>query len=91
MHIFITVPTQKDIGKFKASSASVLRVQNLTGGNFWGCQTRSGIANSAGEIFNRNFMSGYDTSYSDASNRIIEGLKNDLELQQLFQVKVFTK
>ncbi len=49
---FVTVPTSR--GPFKTNSLSVLRVNNISGGNYWGKPSEKGIANSLTEIFNRN-------------------------------------
>ena len=47
---FITVPTNKLTG-YKPTSTCVGRVKNLSGGNYWGLPSASGIANSIKEIF----------------------------------------
>ena len=48
---FVTVPTQKKAQK--TTDMAVKRVRNLSGGNYWGMQTQSGVALSASEIFSR--------------------------------------
>jgi len=49
---FVTVPTNnKD--KIKRTSISVLRVKNLTGGNYWGHPSSEDIASSIKELPNR--------------------------------------
>jgi hypothetical protein len=57
-YAFMTVPTntEKD-GKdnFKKESTPVVRVQGLTGGNYWGNPTRAGVAESVSEYFGHNF------------------------------------
>ena len=54
----MTVPTntEKD-GKdnFKPTSTAVVRVQSMTGGNYWGNPSISGVADSIAEYFGRNF------------------------------------
>ena len=50
---FATVPSNKLIN-FKSTSLCVLRVKNLTGGNYWGHPTKSDIASSLKELPNRN-------------------------------------
>ena len=47
---FITMPSQKDLSKFKPGSVQVERVRNLTGGNYWGVKSKSGVASSIKEI-----------------------------------------
>ncbi|MCZ4273368.1 hypothetical protein [Maritalea porphyrae] len=58
---FVTVPSQKE-GRMpnKGSQMAVKRVSNLTGGNYWGLKTKSGVALSLAEIFDRNFNSAFD-------------------------------
>jgi hypothetical protein len=57
-YAFMTVPTntEKD-GKdnFKKDSTAVVRVQGLSGGNYWGNPTKSGVAASISEYVGRNF------------------------------------
>jgi hypothetical protein len=57
-YAFATVPTntEKD-GKdnYKSTSTPVVRVQGMTGGNYWGNPSVSGIADSVAEYFGRNF------------------------------------
>lgn len=54
---FVTVPTVKP-EKIKPSSMCVLRVMNLSGGNYWGMPSQIGVANSVKEMINRNLKSG---------------------------------
>lgn len=56
-YAFATVPTVK-VDKFKRTSVAVLRVSNLSGGNYWGIKSVSGIANSMKEMLSRNLSSG---------------------------------
>jgi hypothetical protein len=57
---FVTVPSQGDLSKFKAESMAVKRVRGLSGGNYWGHPSRSDVALSISEIFNRNFGEAFD-------------------------------
>lgn len=41
----------------------VLRVSNLSGGNYWGRPSEVGIANSVKEILNRNLKTGHTDSH----------------------------
>lgn len=52
-YAFMTVPTSN--GPFTAKSLSTLRVANMTGGNYWGSATSSGVARSIAEFFTTNF------------------------------------
>lgn len=61
-YAFATVPTVK-IDKFKRTSVSVLRVSNLSGGNYWGIKSASGIASSMKEMLGRNLSSGASSNH----------------------------
>ena len=54
---FATVPTNKANVKYTPSSLSVLRVKNLSGGNYWGRPTLGGVAKSVNEYCSANFGS----------------------------------
>lgn len=54
---FVTVPTNK-ISLFKQTSTAVLRVRNISGGNYWGRPTKQGVANSLKEMLDRNLKGG---------------------------------
>ncbi|MDC0044360.1 hypothetical protein OAI96_00365 [Pelagibacteraceae bacterium] len=66
---FVTLPSQKELKKFKTNSMPVLRVNNLSGGNYWGNNSVNGVALSIKEIFTNNFSYG-------VKNRTI---RNDIE------------
>lgn len=53
-YAFVTVPTVA-LEKFQPSSTPVKRVNNLSGGNYWGFESRNDVASSVKEIFSRNF------------------------------------
>lgn len=59
---FVTVPSNK-IEIFKEDSTCVKRVENLTGGNYWGCPTKDNVAASIKEILNRNLHNGATPSH----------------------------
>ncbi len=58
-YAFATVPTNTAKNglnyDFKPDSTAVVRVQGLTGGNYWGNPSISGVADSMSEYFGRNF------------------------------------
>ncbi len=56
-YAFATVPTVR-IDRFKSNSVAVLRVSNLSGGNYWGIKSISGVASSMKEMLSRNLSSG---------------------------------
>ena len=58
-YCFVTVPTQKKPEeKFKNTSVCVKRVQNISGGNYWGMKTKDGVARSIKELLTRNLDEG---------------------------------
>ncbi len=73
---FCTVPTN-DISTFKQDSTSVNRVRNITGGNYWGNPTLSGVASSIKEIFNTNFRSAFSPNQRVSINKNIRLLDSD--------------
>lgn len=61
-YAFATVPTVK-IEKIKRDSVCVLRVSNLSGGNYWGISSISGIASSMKEMLSRNLSNGANVNH----------------------------
>lgn len=57
---FVTVPTNKN-DEIKPTSTQVKRVQKISGGNYWGHESVSGVASSIKEIFGSNFENATDT------------------------------
>ena len=57
-YAFITVPTNQ-LTNYKESSVCVQRVNHLSGGNYWGLQSKNGIARSINEIFS-NYIRGFE-------------------------------
>lgn len=69
---FVTVPTVK-LEKIKRDSMCVLRVMNLSGGNYWGRPTEVGVASSIKEILNRNLKAGHSNSHiTTIKNGLVE-------------------
>jgi len=54
---FVSVPTNR-ISLFTQTSTAVLRVRNISGGNYWGRPTKQGVANSLKEMLDRNLKGG---------------------------------
>ncbi len=52
-YAFVTVPTVNV--EIKPTSLAVLRVKNMTGGNYWGKASQNGVASCVNELFLRNF------------------------------------
>lgn len=59
---FVTVPSNK-LTSFKSTSTCVKRVENLSGGNYWGCPTLNNVAASIKEILTRNLSSGASSNH----------------------------
>lgn len=59
---FVTVPSNQLVKdgreSYKNTSTAVLRVINLSGGNYWGLPSKAGIASSVKELLERNLKSG---------------------------------
>lgn len=64
---FVTVPTVQT--RFTSSTMAVLRVKNLTGGNFWGKPTLNGVAKSLSEFATVNYPSHFLGSVSNSIQR----------------------
>ena len=77
-YAFVTVPTVKK--EIKPESIAVARVKNLTGGNFWGKTTKSGVASNIKEIAAR-FFSIY---FSGSVARHLSQLSANSEYPQNF-------
>tara|TARA_Y100000768_G_scaffold385723_1_gene372464 strand:- start:591 stop:1490 length:900 start_codon:yes stop_codon:yes gene_type:complete len=54
-YAFVTMPSQKNLDKFKSSSISVKRVKTLSGGNYWCCPTKDDVVSSIHEFPIHNF------------------------------------
>ncbi|MED4286464.1 hypothetical protein P4679_31665 [Priestia megaterium] len=74
---FVTVPTSSEGGsKITPNSTCVKRVQNLSGGNYWGKPTANSVAYSLKEIFGRNFSSASSHGLRISLNSALPQLKN---------------
>lgn len=67
---FVTVPTG-NISDYTPSATQVVRVRNLTGGNYWGRPSLNNVASSLKEMLNRNLASGIQGSYINNLNNNI--------------------
>lgn len=70
-YAFVTVPTSR--GKFDPDSTPVMRVRNLSGGNYWGSKTKSGVANSVFDMIQQNFSTSFN-SYENGWHKDISPL-----------------
>ena len=63
---FVTVPSNQivknKVQQYKNTSTCVLRVKNLSGGNYWGLPTLVGVASSIKELIERNLKNGSNKS-----------------------------
>ncbi len=75
---FVTVPTVK-LSKIKSTSLAVLRVKNMTGGNYWGHASKQDVASSIKELPNRNFSSFFTGGISSHIDRTIVNNPDYLE------------
>lgn len=62
---FVTVPTISADAKasLNPNSTCVRRVNSLSGGNYWGLPTKSGVASSLKEMLTRNLANGHANSH----------------------------
>lgn len=67
---FVTVPTG-DISDYTPNATQVVRVRNLTGGNYWGRPTLNNVASSLKEMLNRNLANGMQGSHINNLNNIV--------------------
>ncbi len=67
---FVTVPSGSI--DYTPAVLPVKRVNNLSGGNYWGKATSSGVAQSIKEIFNKNFSPScvYGTQQKDVESQL---------------------
>lgn len=66
---FMTVPTVNT--NFSAESLAVLRVKNLSGGNYWGRPSLNGVAKSISEFFTTNFGNHFNGSIQQSIKKNI--------------------
>lgn len=66
-YAFITVPSNART-TYKSNSVAVKRVTNLSGGNYWGKETKEHVARSIKEIFSNNYLPGYNRSILEDIN-----------------------
>ena len=77
---FVTVPSNQIVKngneQYKNTSTCVLRVKNLTGGNYWGLESKNGVASSIKELVERNLKNGYNSSIINTINTAIPALNS---------------
>ena len=77
---FVTVPSnqlEKDgREQYKNTSTCVLRVKNLSGGNYWGLKSKNGVASSIKELLERNLKNGHSSGIINTIREAIPYLKS---------------
>ena len=79
---FATVPTVK-LDKISPTSVAVQRVRNLSGGNYWGRPSQTGIAKSSQEMLTTNLSTGHESRILDTIKTAIPRLKSDFSYFRL--------
>lgn len=67
-YAFMTAPTTKP-EELRTTSTAVLRVSNMSGGNFWGLPAKEGVARGISEFVPRNFVDHLQGSSESHINR----------------------
>lgn len=80
---FVTVPTV-ELSKFKIDSVAVQRVANMSGGNYWGYPTKSGIARNIKEMIFSNFNDNLNFNPLKTLENYIPLLKTEYNYFRLF-------
>ena len=75
-YAFATLPSQKP-EIIKSTSLPVVRLEKLSGGNFWGLPSKKGIAKSMKEIFKKNFSSSIGDGIESNLKKELPKLKTD--------------
>jgi hypothetical protein len=83
-YAFMTVPTSK--GPFNPTSLAVLRVKNMTGGNYWGRKSAAGVSSCINEFF-RNFP---DVFTGGVMQHLKKQLENPAVLEAFLSLKFDT-
>ena len=77
-YAFATLPSQKP-EIIKSTSLPVVRLEKLSGGNFWGLSSKKGIAKSMKEIFKKNFSSSIGDGIESNLKKELPKLKTDYD------------
>jgi len=85
-YAFSTMPSnyQSNKGDYnhKENSISVLRVNGLSGGNYWGYKSKEGIAKGLNEFFNSNFQNSFNSL--SIEDHIQKNIENNPKLIEMF-------
>ena len=77
-YAFATLPSQNP-EIIKSTSLPVVRLEKLSGGNFWGLPSKKGIAKSMKEIFKKNFSSSIGDGIESNLKKELPKLKTDYD------------
>ena len=75
-YAFATVPSNK-LSLYEQDRTCVKRVENLSGGNYWGCPTKANVAASLKEMLNRNLLAGNPANHLTTLSSSISKLSSD--------------
>ncbi|WP_406038829.1 hypothetical protein [Succinimonas sp.] len=85
---FVTVPSnqlnKEGKDQYKTTSTSVLRVKNLSGGNYWGTASKAGVASSVKELVERNLKSGHASGVLSTIKQALPDLETKYKYFGLF-------
>lgn len=89
---FVTVPSNSIINKngndiYKPTSTAVLRVRNLSGGNYWGLPDKQGVANSIKSLIEKNLSGDINKSIHDTIKEGIPHLNDTFSYFNLLNAK----
>ena len=78
---FVTVPSNQlerdGREQYRNTSTPVLRVKNLSGGNYWGLESKTGVASSVKELIERNLKNGHSSSIVNTIRDAIPNLNDN--------------
>lgn len=83
-YAFATVPSNDPL-EIKPTSLSVLRVNYLSGGNYWGIPEKPGVADNIANLLPRNFTSSFPGGLSQSLRRRLNEQKD--EFQYFFEME----
>lgn len=85
---FVTVPSNQLVKEgreqYKTTSTSVLRVKNLSGGNYWGTASKDGVASSVKELVERNLKDGHTSGILNTIRNAIPDLDTTYSYFKLY-------
>ena len=82
---FVTVPTVKP-EKFKPTSTAVMRVKNLSGGNYWGRPSELGIASNLFSIIQNNFANSHGSYQNGWHKDIVTEIQTMISEGNVFKL-----